>query len=48
MQPFSNFSPGTKKKIRYVLTDIDDTLTLNGRLPSVVVYGHGSVGGGKN
>ena len=25
-----------RKQIRYVLTDIDDTLTVNGRLPSVV------------
>jgi HAD superfamily hydrolase (TIGR01484 family) len=36
MKPFENFPQDLKKKIRYVLADIDDTLTLNGRLPAVV------------
>lgn len=36
MKPFSEFSIPESGTIRYVLTDIDDTLTLNGRLPSVV------------
>ena len=36
MTPFSQFPEADKKKIRYVLTDIDDTLTLNGRLPAMV------------
>jgi HAD superfamily hydrolase (TIGR01484 family) len=36
MKPFSQFPLRTRKKIRFILTDIDDTLTLNGRLPAVV------------
>ena len=36
MKPFKKFPKNLKKKIRYVLADIDDTLTLNGRLPAVV------------
>ena len=36
MKPIKQFPKSTKKKIRYVLADIDDTLTLNGRLPAVV------------
>ena len=36
MKPIKQFSSVVKKKIRYVLSDIDDTLTLNGRLPAVV------------
>ena len=36
MKPFKKFPEDLKKKIRYVLADIDDTLTLNGRLPAVV------------
>ena len=36
MKPFEKFPEALKKKIRYVLADIDDTLTLNGRLPAVV------------
>jgi HAD superfamily hydrolase (TIGR01484 family) len=35
MKPFAEFSISDARMIRYVLTDIDDTLTLNGRLPSV-------------
>jgi hypothetical protein len=36
MKPFAEFIIPSMRKIQYVLTDIDDTLTLNGRLPSVV------------
>jgi HAD superfamily hydrolase (TIGR01484 family) len=36
MKPFEQFSSHLRKQIRYVLTDIDDTLTVNGRLPAVV------------
>ncbi len=36
MKPFSQFPGSAKKSIRYVLTDIDDTLTLNGILPAAV------------
>ena len=36
MKPIKQFPSVVKKKIRYVLSDIDDTLTLNGRLPAVV------------
>ncbi len=36
MKPFEQMPTNIRKKIRYVLTDIDDTLTNNGRLPSVV------------
>jgi len=35
MKPFAQFPGDIKKKIRFVLTDIDDTLTNNGRLPSM-------------
>lgn len=35
MKPFAEFLISESNSIRYVLTDIDDTLTLNGRLPSV-------------
>lgn len=35
MKPFDQFSASLKKKIRFILTDIDDTLTTNGRLPAV-------------
>ena len=35
MKPFDQFPEDLKKRIRYVLTDIDDTLTNNGRLPAV-------------
>jgi HAD superfamily hydrolase (TIGR01484 family) len=33
---FNRFPEILKKKIRFVLTDIDDTLTISGRLPAVV------------
>ena len=36
MKPFEQFPSQLCKQIRYILTDIDDTLTLNGRLPAVV------------
>ena len=36
MKPIAQFPENVKKNIRYVLTDIDDTLTLEGRLPAVV------------
>ena len=35
MRPLNEFSVQEKRKIKFVLTDIDDTLTLNGRLPSL-------------
>lgn len=36
MQPIETFTATHKPDIHYVLTDIDDTLTVNGRLPAVV------------
>jgi len=36
MKPIAKIPQTDKKSIRYVLSDIDDTLTLNGRLPAVV------------
>lgn len=36
MKPIAKMPQAVKKAIRYVLSDIDDTLTLNGRLPAVV------------
>ncbi len=36
MKPFEQIPASAKKNIRYVLTDIDDTLTNSGRLPAVV------------
>jgi HAD superfamily hydrolase (TIGR01484 family) len=36
MKPFDQFPVSQKKNIKYVLTDIDDTLTINGRLPAEV------------
>ncbi len=35
MKPFDQFPEPEKKRIKFVLTDIDDTLTIHGRLPSV-------------
>ncbi len=35
MNPFHSIPRAVKQKIQYVLTDIDDTLTLDGRLPAV-------------
>jgi len=35
MNPFKIFPKKDKQQIRYVLTDIDDTLTLDGKLPAV-------------
>jgi hypothetical protein len=37
MKPIDAFPPGEKRKIRYVLTDIDDTLTVGGKLPSAAL-----------
>ncbi len=36
MKPFEQFPAELGKQIRYILTDIDDTLTINGRLPAAV------------
>ena len=36
MEAFEEFPESKKKNVRYVLADIDDTLTVNGRLPAVV------------
>ncbi len=36
MKPIDTFPDDQKRQLRYVLTDIDDTLTVNGRLPAVV------------
>ena len=36
MKSFNEFPKNLKSAIRFVLTDIDDTLTIKGRLPSVV------------
>jgi len=38
MKPFHTFPSELRKQINYVLTDIDDTLTLDGKLPAVA-YG---------
>lgn len=37
MKPFKAFPGYYKEKIQYILTDIDDTLTVNGRLPSAAL-----------
>ena len=37
MKPFQEFPASLKKNIRYVLTDIDDTLTLHGLLPAAAL-----------
>ena len=37
LAPFQQFPADLKKSVRYVLTDIDDTLTLDGRLPSAAL-----------
>jgi HAD superfamily hydrolase (TIGR01484 family) len=36
MKPISQFPIHIKKNIHFILTDIDDTLTHNGRLPADV------------
>ena len=36
MKSFEQFPAELSKQIRYILTDIDDTLTVNGRLPAAV------------
>ena len=35
MKPFNSFPRETRQQIKYVLTDIDDTLTLDGKLPAI-------------
>jgi HAD superfamily hydrolase (TIGR01484 family) len=37
MKPFDQFPESGKNQIKFVLTDIDDTLTTDGRLPSVAL-----------
>jgi HAD superfamily hydrolase (TIGR01484 family) len=37
MKPFTEFPSSLKEAIRYVLTDIDDTLTIDGRLPAAAL-----------
>lgn len=37
MKPFDQFPESEKKQIKFVLTDIDDTLTTDGRLPSLAL-----------
>src|SRR5512136_124570 len=39
MRDFRDFPDTLKKRIRYVLTDIDDTLTLHGLLPAAALAG---------
>ncbi len=34
MRPLGDFPAGVRRRLRFVLTDIDDTLTLDGRMPS--------------
>ncbi len=34
MRPLGEFPAGRRRRLRIVLTDIDDTLTLDGRMPS--------------
>jgi HAD superfamily hydrolase (TIGR01484 family) len=36
MKPFEQFPVNRKKNVRFILTDIDDTLTMHGRLPAIV------------
>jgi HAD superfamily hydrolase (TIGR01484 family) len=36
LRPIAQFPQSVKKRIRYLLTDIDDTLTVTGKLPSIV------------
>ncbi len=37
MQPFRDFPSAHRSRIRFVLSDIDDTLTVDGRLPSAAL-----------
>jgi HAD superfamily hydrolase (TIGR01484 family) len=37
LRPVQHFPADVKKQVRYVLTDIDDTLTLDGRLPGAAL-----------
>ncbi len=36
MRPLAEFAAGARRAVRFVLSDIDDTLTLEGRMPSTV------------
>lgn len=38
MKPFKHLDHSIARKIQYVLTDIDDTLTTDGRLPAVALF----------
>lgn len=38
MKPIKQLPSAVKKRIRYVLSDIDDTLTVGGRLPAVAFF----------
>ena len=35
MKPLRDFAAGERRNVRFVLTDIDDTVTVDGRLPAV-------------
>ena len=37
LKPIQQLPPDTRKHVRYVLTDIDDTLTIDGRLPAAAL-----------
>lgn len=37
MKPIETFPINQRRRVRYVLTDIDDTLTIKGRLPAVAL-----------
>lgn len=37
LKPIQQFPPDARKNVRYVLTDIDDTLTIDGRLPAAAL-----------
>ncbi len=37
LKPIQQFPPDMRKTVRYVLTDIDDTLTIDGRLPAAAL-----------
>ncbi len=43
MQSFRAFPAALKSRIRFVLTDIDDTLTLDGRLPAMALAAMGDL-----
>jgi HAD superfamily hydrolase (TIGR01484 family) len=37
LKPIQQFPPDAKKHVRFVLTDVDDTLTIDGRLPAAAL-----------